>query len=68
MPRLILSICTWWELRTARRKLYRALPVLRELRRQEAEYRKAHRAGSARIMKAKRDALHAALAGKAMRP
>ncbi|WP_189400909.1 MULTISPECIES: hypothetical protein [unclassified Mesorhizobium] len=64
MKGLIRHIFIWWELRTARRKLYRALPVLREFSRQEAEYRKAHRAGSARIMKAKRDALHAALAGK----
>jgi hypothetical protein len=67
MPRLIRSICAWWELRTARRKLYRALPVLRELDRREAEYRRSHKRGSARIAKARRDAICAALAGKAAR-
>jgi hypothetical protein len=67
MKGLVRHICIWWELRTARRKLYRALPVLRELDRRESEYRRSHKRGSARIAKAKRQAITAALAGKAVR-
>jgi hypothetical protein len=63
MKGLVRHICIWWELRTARRKLYRALPVLRELDRREAEYRRTHRRGSARIAKARRDAITTALKG-----
>lgn len=44
-----------------------AYPVLRDLDRMQAEYRRTHKRGSARIIKAKRDAIHAALAGKAVR-
>jgi hypothetical protein len=46
-----------------RERLYRVIPELRDLDRQEAEYRRSHRRGAARIVRAKRDAMTKALAG-----
>lgn len=37
---------------------------LRDLDRKEAEYRRQHKRGSARIVKAKRQIVHAALSGR----
>lgn len=50
-----------WELWRSKRKLHRAIPALSELDRQLAEYRKSHKRGSARIIKAKQAAIHAAM-------
>ena len=52
-----------WEAWRQRQALLRAVPVLRELDRLEAEYRRQHRRGSAKIARAKRQAIHLALAG-----
>ena len=57
----IRSIVIWWQNRRARKAMHRAIPALRELDRQEAAYRASHRRGAARIVKAKRDAVLAAL-------
>jgi hypothetical protein len=46
----------------SRQRLYRAYPVLRELDRKQAEYRRSHKRGSARINKARIKAMTAALA------
>lgn len=48
----------------AHRDTRRAIPALRELDRLEATYRKQHRRGSARIIRAKREVINSALAGK----
>lgn len=56
-----------WEAWRSKRHLHSAYPALRDLDRMQAEYRRTHKRGSARIIKAKRDAIHAALAGKAVR-
>lgn len=47
-----------------RAQRYKAMPVMRDLDRQEAEARRSHKRGAARIIRAKRDAMHRALAGR----
>lgn len=61
MTRLIRSIVLWWQNRRSRSAMHRAIPKLRELDRQEAECRRQHKRGAARIVKAKRAAVLAAL-------
>ena len=57
--RYIRHVLTIWQNWQTRRKLNRAIPSLAD--RQLAEYRRQHRPGAARIIRAKRDALHAAM-------
>lgn len=64
MNRLIRRAIFGWQAWRSRQRLIRAYPVLSELDRQLAEYRKAHKRGSARIIKAKQEAVHAALRGR----
>lgn len=64
LTRWIRQITGWWEARRRRAQRYKAMPVMRELDRQEAEARRAHKRGAARIIRAKRDAMHRALAGR----
>lgn len=56
-----------WANWRARKAMRRAVPKLRELDVLEATYRREHRRGSARIIKAKRDAVCASMARKAVR-
>lgn len=63
LARWIRQITGWWESRCRRAQRYKAMPVMRDLDRQEAEYRRSHRRGAARIVRAKRDAMTKALAG-----
>lgn len=60
---LIRDIIDWWQRRTRRRALHRAIPILRELDRQDEERRRQHRGGALRIQKARRQAVTLALAG-----
>lgn len=64
MNRLIRRTIMAWQAWRARQQLARAYPVLQDLDRQLAEYRKAHKRGSARIIRAKQAAVHAALRGQ----
>lgn len=64
LTRWIRSITAWWESRRRRAQRYKAMPFMRELDRKEAEYRRSHRRGAARIVKAKREAMTKALAGE----
>lgn len=57
------TILNWWRNRCLRRQMHRAVPKLSELDRQLAECRKHHKAGSARIIREKKRAVHMALAG-----
>lgn len=59
--RRVLNSWTAWR---NRKQLHRAIPLIADLDRQEAEYRRAHKRGSARIIKAKKQAVCAALAGR----
>ena len=68
LTRMIRQITVWWESRqwkrdAAKRKkaMARAVPEIRELERQVAECRRAHKRGAARIARARRDALHKAM-------
>ncbi|MFA7256957.1 MAG: hypothetical protein WC047_05225 [Kiritimatiellales bacterium] len=54
---------TWIAWRNAK-QIRKAIPAIAELDRQEAEYRRAHKRGSARIIKARKQAVCAALAGR----
>lgn len=63
ITRWIRSITAWWESRRRRAQRYKAMPELRELDREEAEYRAAHKRGCARITRAKLDVMTKALAG-----
>ena len=67
MNKLIRRAILSWQSWRSRQRIHSAYPVLRDLDRQLAEHRRSHKRGSARIIKAKRDAIHAALAGKAVR-
>lgn len=62
--RLIRSIVIWWQNRRSRALMRKAIPVLRELDRQEAECRRKHKRGTARIVRAKREAVNAVLSGR----
>lgn len=64
LTRWIRQITGWWEARRRRAQRYKAMPFLRDLDRKEAEYRRSHRRGAARIVKAKREAMTRALAGE----
>ena len=64
LTRWIRQITGWWEARRRRTQRYKAMPFMRDLDRKEAEYRRSHRRGAARIVKAKRDAMTKALAGR----
>jgi hypothetical protein len=64
LTRWIRQITGWWEARRRRAQRYKAMPVMRELDRQIAEARRSHKRGAARIIRAKRDAMHRALAGR----
>jgi hypothetical protein len=64
LSRWIRQITGWWEARRRRAQRYKAMPFMRDLDRQEAEYRRSHRRGAARIVRAKRDAMTRALAGR----
>ena len=55
MTRLIRKALLGWQFRRMRKQR------LRELDRRLAEYRRQHKRGSARIIKARRDVLHAAM-------
>lgn len=63
LTRWIRNITAWWESRRRRAQRYKAMPFMRELDRQEAEYRLSKKKGAARIVRAKRDAMTRALAG-----
>lgn len=63
--RYLRHILTVWQNFRQRKAMHRAMPMLRELDRLEAEYRRDHRRGSAAIARARREAVHSALAGKA---
>lgn len=63
LARWIRQITGRWAARRRRAQIYKAMPFMRELDRQEAEYRAAHKRGAARIVRAKRDAMTRALAG-----
>ena len=56
-----------WANWQARKAMHRAVPKLRELDVLEATYRRKHQRGSARIIKAKRDAVCASMARRAVR-
>jgi hypothetical protein len=56
-----------WANWQARKAMHRAVPKLRELDALQATYRREHRRGSARIIKAKRDAVCASMARRAVR-
>ena len=64
---LIRRTLTQWALWRQHRQARRAIPALRELDRLEANYRRQHRCGSARIIRAKREVINSALAGKRVR-
>lgn len=64
---LIRRALTQWALYRQHKQARRVFPKLRELDRLEATYRKQHRRGSARIIRAKRDVINSALAGKRVR-
>ncbi|TIN80748.1 hypothetical protein [Mesorhizobium sp.] len=64
---LIRRTIVQWALWRQHRETRRAMPALRELDRLEALYRRQHRRGSAKIVRAKRDVMTAALAGKRVR-
>lgn len=64
LTRWIRQITGWWEARRRKAELHKAMPVMRELDRQIAEARRSHKRGAARIIRAKRDAMHRALAGR----
>lgn len=59
--RYIRHVVAVWQCWQARRKLNRAIPILADLDRQLAEYRRQHKPGAARIIRAKRAAIHAAM-------
>ncbi|TIP70328.1 MAG: hypothetical protein E5X53_28340 [Mesorhizobium sp.] len=61
---LIRRTIVQWSNWRQHRETRRAMPALRELDRLEALYRKQHRRGSAKIVRAKRDLMLAALAAK----
>ncbi len=61
MNRLIRRAILSWQNWRGRQRLYRADPIMLDLDRQLAEYRKQHKRGSARIVKAKQARLHASL-------
>lgn len=61
---IIRRTLTQWALWRQHRQARRVFPKLRELDRLEATYRKQHRRGSARIIRAKREVINSALAGK----
>jgi hypothetical protein len=68
LTRMIRQITVWWESRQwkkdaarRRKQIARAVPEIRELERREAECRRAHKRGAARIARARRDALHKAM-------
>lgn len=63
MIRIRQIINAWLNWRS-RKAMRRAIPVLRELDRQHAEYRRSHRRGSAAVIKAKQRAVHARLAAE----
>lgn len=63
LTRWIRQITGWWEASRRRAQRYKAMPFMRDLDRKEAEYRRSHRRGAARIVRAKRDAMTKALAG-----
>lgn len=67
MMRLISHALCSWALWRQHRQARRAIPALLELDRLEANYRRQHRRGSARIIRAKREVINSALAGKRMR-
>ncbi len=64
---LIRRTLTQWALWRQHRQARRAIPALLDLDRLEADYRRQHRRGSARIVRAKRDVMLNALAGKRVR-
>lgn len=64
LTRWIRDISAWWESRRRRAQRYKAMPFMREMDRKEAEARRSHKRGAARIIRAKRDAMHKALAGR----
>lgn len=58
-PARIIRKAIWgWQCWRMRKERERVMPIMREFDRRLAEYRKQHKRGSARIVKAKRDALH----------
>lgn len=63
MNRLIRRAILSWQNWRGRKRIYRAMPIMMDLDRQLAEYRKTHKRGSARIIKAKQAKIHAALRG-----
>lgn len=59
--RLIRRVSLWWANRMAHAAMCRAIPELRQLDRLEASYRRDHRRGAAKIARAKKAAVCAAL-------
>ena len=57
------TLISWANWRS-RKAIHRVVPAIRDLDRQQAIYRAQHKRGSARIIKAKRNALHAVLRGQ----
>ena len=64
MKRLIRKAINGWIAWRGRKRLHRAIPALSELDRQQAEYRRSHKRGSARIVKARKQAICDALASR----
>ena len=62
MNRLIRKAINGWIAWRNRKRLHRAIPVLAELDRQQAECRRSHKRGAARIIKARKQAICDALA------
>lgn len=62
MKRLIRKAINGWIAWRNRKRLHRAIPVLAELDRQQAECRRSHKRGAARIIKARKQAICDALA------
>lgn len=64
MKRLIRKAINGWIAWRNRKRLHRAIPVLAELDRQQAECRRSHKRGAARIIKARKQAICNALAAR----
>lgn len=62
MKRLIRKAINGWIAWRNRKRLHRAIHVLAELDRQQAECRRSHKRGAARIIKARKQAICDALA------
>jgi hypothetical protein len=64
IPRYIRKAIASWQSWRRRKAMWRAIPQLRELDRQEALCREKHRGGALRIQKARKATVQAVLAGR----